>query len=295
MRSEICRYVAYRPIPISPRRLATSQINGEWPSPYIGKGMDFKSHRAYQLGDDLRSVNMAMSIRAGKRMVVERVAMRDISIYILLDCSASMGIRTKAKIMKAAALMILYSGSKMEMRVGASILTDKGYHNLGLGMGNRHSLRLMDSIENICDDLSDNQLPEVDFESHNLQKMLPAGCILFYISDYMDTQGKPCPDFPFVFNSKKYDLIPVIIQDEFEYSFPELPGETLIELTDPENGESHPFWFNSSEVKKIKKINESRFSRIHEGLHDRGLSYIHASNPEIDSLHQSISNYFLYR
>jgi hypothetical protein len=295
MRSEICRYVAYRPIPISPRRLATSQINGEWPSPYIGKGMDFRSHRAYQLGDDLRSVNMAMSIRAGKRMVVERVAMRDISIYILLDCSASMGIRTKAQIMKAVALMILYSGSKMEMRVGASILTDKGYHNLGLGMGNRHSLRLMDNIENICDDLSENQLPEVDFESHNLQKMLPTGCILFYISDYLDTEGNPSPDFPFVFNSKKYDLIPVIIQDEFEYSFPELPGETLIELTDPESGELYPFWFDSGEVQKIKQINKSRFSQIHEGLHDRGLSYIHASKSDIDYLHQSISNYFLYR
>ncbi len=295
MREEICRYLANRPVPITPKRLATSQISGEWTSPYTGKGMDFRSHRAYQLGDDLRSINMAMSVRSGKRMVVERIAMRDISVLILLDVSPSMGIRDKAKILKTLALMVLYSSSIMEMRVGAVIINDDGYSNLGLGMGARHTFTMMDKIENICESLEANQLPEYEYSTRSLSKMLPTGCILFYISDWLDCKGNPVQQIPLVANAKKYDLVPIVIQDEFEYSFPQLPGNSMLELGDAETGETYPVWLDFQEVEKIRKLNEVRFASIQQGFHDRGLKYIHVPDPQVDIAHQSLSNYFLYR
>ncbi|NNE38389.1 MAG: DUF58 domain-containing protein [Gammaproteobacteria bacterium] len=295
MREDICRFLANRPVPITPSRLATSQISGEWTSPYTGKGMDFRSHRAYQLGDDPRSINMAMSVRAKKRMVVERIATRDISVFILLDCSPSMGIRDKAMILKTIALMILYSASMMEMRVGAAILNDNGYSHLGLGMGTRHTLRMMDIIEELCDVVSTNQPLDYEITPHGLHKQLPAGCILMYISDWLDRKGNPIQQPPFMANSRKFDLVPVIIQDEFEFSFPKLPGNSMLELGDAETGEMCPLWLDNREVEKLKRLNENRFERIQEGFHDRGLNFIHVSNPQIDLVHQSLSNYFLYR
>ena len=107
MRREILRYLSHQPVPIKPKRLAISQLSGEWTSPYSGKGFEFRSHRPYQLGDDLRAINMAMSIRSRKRMVVERIATRDISLFVLIDCSLSMGIRHKADMLLATALMLL--------------------------------------------------------------------------------------------------------------------------------------------------------------------------------------------
>jgi uncharacterized protein (DUF58 family) len=295
MRSEILRYLGQRPIPITPNRLATSQFSGEWTSPYSGKGMDFRNHRAYELGDDPRSINMSMSLRSGKRMVVERIATRDISIFVLIDCSASMGIRRKADILLATSLMLLYSGVKMEMRVGAALLTDQGFHGLGIGMGHRHALRLFDQVEQACTSVSMGGTLPVKFFSHGLSRLVPTGCILLYISDFLNQRGFPQSSLPLSLNVNRYDYIPVVVQDEFEYTFPDMTNSTLIELTDPEINTVNPVWFGKKERTLIKQLHQKRFSDINESFSDRGLKYVHVSTPGIEQVHDSLSRFFLYR
>ncbi|MGK0296721.1 MAG: hypothetical protein ACI9XC_000313 [Gammaproteobacteria bacterium] len=295
MRNDVLRYLGQRPIPITPNRLATSQFSGEWTSPYSGKGMDFRSHRAYELGDDPRSINMSMSLRSGKRMVVERIATRDISIFVLIDCSASMGIRRKADILLATSLMLLYSGVKMEMRVGAALLTDQGFHGLGIGMGYRHASRLFDQVEQACTSVSIGSTLPVKFSSYGLSRLVPTGCILLYVSDFLNQQGFPQSSLPLSLNVNRYDYIPVVVQDEFEFSFPDMTDSTMIELIDPETNSVRPVWFGKSERKLIKTLHQKRFAEINDSFSDRGLNFVHISEPEIEKAHHSLSSFFIYR
>lgn len=295
MRSEILRYLGHRPIPITPKRLAISQYSGEWTSPYTGKGMDFRSHRPYELGDDPRSINMSMSVRAGKRMVVERIATRDISIFVLIDCSPSMGVRHKANMLMTTALMILYSGVNMEMRIGAALVAGHSYHGLGIGMGHRHAMRLFDKVEQACEATRYGHALPMQLINRGIYRLLPTGCILFYISDYLDEHGYPQSILPFSLNVQRFDFIPVVIQDKFEYSFPALSGSSLLELMNPESGAIQPIWFGKTEREMIKRAHEGRFTKIREMFSDHGIRFAHISDPQLEQVHDSLTRFFVHR
>jgi len=295
MRNEVLHYLGRRPIPITPKRLATSQFSGDWASPYIGKGMDFRSHRSFELGDDPRSVNIPMSIRTGKRMVVERVATRDISIFVLIDCSTSMGVRHKADILLVISLMLLYSGVSMEMRIGAALITEQGYQGLGIGMGHRHALRLFDQVERGCASVRQGRNLPIASSNQGLSRLLPNGCILFYISDFLNQDGFPQSSLPSSLNVKRYDYIPIIVQDEFEYSFPHITNSTMIEIHDPEINTVNPVWFGTTERKLIKRLHKKRFKEINQLFIDRGINFIHVPKPDIEQVHDILTNFFIHR
>ena len=295
MREEILRRLTRRPIPITPKRPATSQLSGEWPSPYTGKGLDFRSHRPYQLGDDLRTVHMGTSVRTGQDMVVDRIALRDISLLVVLDCTASMGVRYKADILLASALMMLYSGVSMEMRVGAVLLDAKGYHRLGFGSGQRHALRLFDAIEQICGQLRQGKVPEVDYPATDAHRLLPGGGVLLYLSDFLDERGYARAYDSYAVEARRYDFVPVVIQDEFEYTFPDLGDESMIDFSSPEIGSSLPLWLGQHEKTRIRQLHEQRFLELQATFASHGLRHVHVDTPSLDRIQQTLTRFFVLR
>lgn len=295
MREDILRSLGNRYIPITPKRLATSQYSGEWASPYKGKGLEFTSHRAYQLGDDFRTIHMATSVRTGKKMVVERIVRRDISVLVVVDCTASMGIRWKADMLLAASLMLLYSGISMEMRTGAAFATNDGYYRVGMGMGKRHALRLSNAIENICLSLKRDEATSMNYPKMDIHKILPVGGILLYISDFLDDRGFAQAYSKFSIEAKRYDFIPIVIQDEFEYSFPQMIENTIMDFTNPETGSTCPVWIGQSEKQLIKKLHEKRFSDLLAEFSRNGLGFAHVNTPVIDQIHKILTQYFVMR
>lgn len=295
MKEEILRRLNRRPIPIIPRRLAISQYTGEWPSPHSGKGLDFKSHRSYALGDDLRSVHMATTVRTGKKMVVERIALRDVSIIIVIDCSASMGLRRKSDILLITGLMLLFSAINMEMRIGVALVQDNGYRRLGMGTGQRHASRLFTALEDICASLGRGEEISANYPKVEAHRLMPAGGILIYLSDFIDSKGYPQPYSSFAVEARRYDFIPVVVQDEFEYSFPEFSGNSLLEFSNPETGHSDEVWIDSHERKRIKELHANRFSELDDTFSRRGIRLVHVRNPVVEQIHERLTHYFAQR
>ncbi len=295
IRNEIIGLINHNPIPISPKRFATSQHSGEWPSPSIGKGFDFRNHREYVLGDDPRSIHTAMTVRTGKRMVVERIAMRDITILVVLDCSYSMGLRHKADMLLASSLMLLMSAVGMEMRVGAAFRQDGNYYHLGFGSGKRHVVRLMTKIEEVCEFLNEGRLINTDLPRVSVNKLLPASGIFLHLSDFLRDTGYIYDYSNFSLEARRYDYIPVVLQDEFEHSFPDLPEETMIEFMNPETGYMKPIWIGQRENKLFKSLNEERFTELKKMFSSRGIRFVHIFSPGIEQIHKSLTNYFLLR
>lgn len=292
MREEILTRLSRHPLPIAPRRLATSQYSGEWPSPYTGKGMDFRRHRAYQLGDDLRSVHMATTVRTGTRMVIERVARRDLSILVVMDVTPSMGVRRKADIMLAAGLMLLYSGVTLEMRTGAAVYDGTGYRRIGMGMGQRHAMRIFTTLEAVCLALRAGQRPVLDFPRAEIKRLLPAGGILLFVSDFLDERGYPLPWSAYAVAASSYDFIPVVVQDEFECSFPEPGGDTLLELVNPETGLRNHVWTGQAERRQLRGLHEQRFAALSAGFAGRGIGFVHVRMPSLDHVHGNLARFF---
>ncbi|MDR2069960.1 MAG: DUF58 domain-containing protein [Treponema sp.] len=112
------------------RDLAEDLLAGEFASVFRGQGMEFDEVRQYEAGDDIRSIDWNVSARFGKPFVKLYREERELTAFILLDCSASMhsgGIsRDLGKIALTryeqgvlAAALIAFSAEKTGQRVGA--------------------------------------------------------------------------------------------------------------------------------------------------------------------------------
>lgn len=80
------------------RRAFSGQIRAERRSRRVGAGIEFADHRDYSAGDDLRYLDWNLYGRVGRLMVRLFEEDEDLSISVLLDASASMGLGQPPKL-----------------------------------------------------------------------------------------------------------------------------------------------------------------------------------------------------
>ena len=73
------------------RRVFAGRMRAEHRSKKQGSGIEFADHRDYVAGDDFRYVDWNIYQRFGKLLVRLYEEEEDLSIYFVIDCSASMG------------------------------------------------------------------------------------------------------------------------------------------------------------------------------------------------------------
>lgn len=73
------------------RRVAAGRQRAERRSKKRGSGVEFADHRNYVVGDDIRYLDVGVYQRLGKLLVRLYEEEEDLSIYFIVDCSASMG------------------------------------------------------------------------------------------------------------------------------------------------------------------------------------------------------------
>ncbi len=73
------------------RRVFAGRLRAERRSKKKGSGIEFADHRDYVAGDDFRSVDWNVYQRFGKLLVRLYEEEEDLSIYLIVDCSTSMG------------------------------------------------------------------------------------------------------------------------------------------------------------------------------------------------------------
>jgi uncharacterized protein (DUF58 family) len=115
---------------LASRGLAEDLLAGEFASVFRGQGMEFDEVRHYEAGDDIRSIDWNVSARFGKPFVKLYREERELTVCIVLDCSASMhtggvspdmgkGALTRYEQGTLAAALIALSAEKTGQRVGA--------------------------------------------------------------------------------------------------------------------------------------------------------------------------------
>ncbi|MBI3599362.1 MAG: DUF58 domain-containing protein [Nitrospinae bacterium] len=228
---------------ISTKRIVDNLFAGDYFSIYKGRGTEFLEIREYFPGyDDIREIDWNVTARAGTAHVKKFREERDIIVILLVDISSSMGYGSKdeAKRDKALELAALIGMSviKRNNRLGLIAFTDRVEVFLKPCGGRKQFYRLMDSLINIK---TEGRGTDVSKALKFLNRTAGKGTVVFLISDFISD------DYSRVLktSSRRYDLIPVVIEDQLEI---ELPEAGLVELIDSESGETalidssyHPF------------------------------------------------------
>ena len=249
-------------------------------------------YRDFAMGDDPRRINLPASARRGVPTVVERVALRELKVMVVVDRSASMRVRDKLAIQLQAAALLLYSAWKSDMTFGLAASTDQGLVGFGQGLGSRNFYHLYRTLWTLFADGEDARIKGIRM---HMSRCLPPNAILIYCSDFLDAQGG-LVDLPHLAKgARRYDFIPVIIQDPLEYSFPEIDQGTFVSFANPETGARQETWISPKAAQKVRATHQARFRDLTEGLGARGVGYLHLDSPRLRDIAKKFNRFFQHR
>src|SRR3954470_13748996 len=176
-----------RRIEIATNRLVDQGVAGDYHSVFKGLGMEFAEVRPYQPGDDVRTIDWNVTARMGSPFVKQYVEERDLTVFIVVDVSGSLGFGSRAILKRdlAAELsaLLAFAALRNHDRVGAALVTDKLELLLHPQRRRNQVLRLVREI------LHHPASGRTDLE-RALQLVLPAlrqRSVLFIVSDFVDT------------------------------------------------------------------------------------------------------------
>ena len=123
---------ALRALDLTIRRRIDSLVTGEHRAPALGAGTELAQIRPYQLGDDVRQIDWAVTARMPEPHVRVHVAERTLTTWLMLDVSPSMTFgtadRRKADVAGGAALALGHLATRQGNRLG--ILPFGGHERL---------------------------------------------------------------------------------------------------------------------------------------------------------------------
>jgi len=256
-------------IQIHTSKTVNSVLAGEYESVFKGRGMEFDEVREYQPGDDIRTIDWNVTARTGLPYVKQYVEERELTVFFLVDLSASGSFgsmeKTKNEVAAELTALLAFSAIKNNDKVGLIVFTDIIELFIPPKKGVSHVLRLIREIlhfrpSQVRTDIS----VALDFFGRVMRKW----AVAFVISDFIS------PDFSRDMRilARCHDLISVSITDPREM---ELPPAGLIELEDAETGETILIDCGSREVRQqYRQLARERLKNLESLFRSMGVDHI---------------------
>ena len=232
-------------IEIFTNRLVNTTFAGEYESVFKGQGITFDEVREYQVGDEIRTIDWNVTARMGQAYIKKYVEERELVMMLVVDMSASTSFgsiaETKAEIAAEIAALLAFSAIRNNDKVGLICFTDTVEHFVAPRKGKRHVLRVVRDILHF-----QPKQPGTNIETALtfVDRVLKPHSVVFLISDFKDTGYEK----QLRLSSKRHSLIAITLQDRREV---ELPNVGLIELEDPESGETMVLDTRSEEARQL--------------------------------------------
>jgi len=226
--AELAKKIRY--IEIFTSKAVNDSLAGEYHSVFKGRGMEFDEVRLYQFGDEIRSIDWNVTARMGEPYVKRFVEERELTVFFLVDLSASgdFGSRLKKKNEVSAELSALlsFSAIKNNDRVGLIVFTDQIEMFIPPAKGTTHVLRLIHELLGFEPKQAKTDISAgIDY----LGRVTSKRCVVFLISDFI-AEGF---EQKLRVIGKRHDLIAVSIMDPRELKMPDIG---MVELEDAETG-----------------------------------------------------------
>jgi uncharacterized protein (DUF58 family) len=228
-----------RQLEIRTRRMVNDSLAGAYHSVFKGRGMDFDEVREYTPGDEVRTIDWNVTARAGRPFVKKFTEERELTIFLLVDISASgnfgSGFASKRDLAAELASVLAFSAIRNSDKVGLLLYTDQIERYLPPKKGRRHVLRVVrDILYHTPVAVGTDTVKALDVAN----RLLHRRAIVFLISDF-ETAADPAVARAMLRRAmrrtnRRHDLIAVHVQDAREK---ELPDVGIIALEDAESGE----------------------------------------------------------
>jgi uncharacterized protein (DUF58 family) len=242
-RQEILQKIAA--FPLAALSLSEDILSGDFRSVFRGQGIEADEVRRYEIGDDVRAINWNVSARFGAPYVKIYREERELSVFIVLDCSASMGCGSVMKRSEQAVLcaaLLAFSAESAGQRVGSVFFDQEILKIFQARKGRAHSLAMVSgALDILFPTFPQNQKNAAEEKRKNgktsdlgaalagLERILKRRSVIIIISDFFcmhweQELGRLC---------RKHDAIAIRITDPLDTI---LWKAGLINMEDPETG-----------------------------------------------------------
>jgi uncharacterized protein (DUF58 family) len=266
-----------RQLEIRTRRMVDDSMAGAYHSVFKGRGMDFDEVREYSPGDEVRTIDWNVTARAGRAFVKKFTEERELTLFLVVDISASgnfgSGAMAKRDLAAEIASVLAFSAIRNSDKVGLILYTDRIERYLPPKKGRRHVLRVVrDILFHEPQGVGTDSVKALDVVNHVLHRR----AVVFLISDF-ETSGDPSVARAALRRAvrqtnRRHDLIAVHVEDPREK---ELPNVGIIALEDAETGEIIELNTARTAVRKrFSKLALERSERLRNDLRAEGVDIV---------------------
>ncbi|MBN1884153.1 MAG: DUF58 domain-containing protein [Candidatus Krumholzibacteriota bacterium] len=270
---ELARQI--RVLQITTRKVVNDVLAGEYGSVFKGRGMEFDEVRAYIPGDEIRTIDWNVTARTGEPYVKRFVEERELTVFFLVDLSASGAFGSVRKLKNEVAAefcaLLSFSAVKNNDKVGLILFTDGVEKFIPPKKGTRHVLRV---IRELLDFRPRQARTDIVGALDYLGKVTTKRAVVFLVSDFQ-AEGF---ERSLRVIGKRHDLVAVTIADPREVR---LPDVGLIELEDAETGETVLVDTSSAAVRRrYETLGRERAGRFRELFASMGVDQIELGTDE---------------
>ena len=220
-----------RRVEIATRGLVNEVFSGEYHSVFKGRGMNFAEVRAYQYGDDIRSIDWNVTARTGTPFVKVFDEERELTVMLVVDVSASGDFgsrsRMKGEVAVEICAVLAFSAITNNDKVGLIIFSDRIEKFVPPRKGRRHGLRVLRELLYFQ---PEGRGTDVAGALGYLARVVRRRAVVFVVSDFIATGYQKA----LAVAGRRHDTIVIRMGDPRER---ELPAVGYLELEDAETGE----------------------------------------------------------
>lgn len=213
--------------------LAENMRNGSFKSLYRGQGIEFSDVREYLPFDNVRSIDWNVTARMGRAFIKQYEEDRELSVFLILDCSRSMETgsiaSTRLQTATEAAALLLLAAEQNSGAVGAVFFDGEIKFSIPPKSGRENVSIILSKLDKI-DSISEAEKTDGSCLPNAIQgaaKLLRKRSLIFILSDFRTSKWEK----PFAQLAQKNDVVAIRITDSTDS---ELSQIGTVPFIDPE-------------------------------------------------------------
>lgn len=230
--TELLREV--RRIEIQTSRLVTQHLAGSYQSVFKGQGIAFAEVRAYEPGDDVRTIDWNVTARTGEPHVKLFTEERELTVMLVVDMSASLDLGSreydKRHLVARLAATFAFSAIQNNDRVGLIGFTDQVEVFVPPRSGRKHVLSV---IQRVLTHQPRSRGTSSVVALEYLARLHKGHSVAVLISDFVDetaaaadggtpNDGRARLEHALKVAKRRHDVIPIRVEDPIELELPPL-------------------------------------------------------------------------
>jgi uncharacterized protein (DUF58 family) len=220
------------------RKAINTQMQGDFHSVFKGTGLEFDDVRAYQYGDDVRTIDWHVSAKGHGTFVKTYREEKEQSVFLMLDVSASQTIGTgkqhKLDVGKEICGVLALAAARQQSQIGIICFSDQKEKYIRPAKGIEQAYTLIKALHELKPKSGKTNIAAGIKLTLDIVKRRS---IILLISDFIDVNYEK----ELGMLAKRHDLIVIQLLDLRERS---IPGLGIVPVVDKETGKT--IWLNTS-------------------------------------------------